>query len=172
MKTIEIKLYKFDELPEDIQDKVVQNYSDINTAYEWWSFTCEDAKQIGIEITSFDLDRGNYCELDNIKDLTTVADLIIENHGENTDTYKLAETFLKERDEIIDSAERDENGDFVDEYQVDSGLDDLEDSFKKDLSECYLSMLKKEYEYLSSDDAIIETIRVNEYDFTADGKIY
>lgn len=172
MKTIEIKLYKFDELPEDIQAKVIQNYSDINVNYNWWEGIYYDAKEIGLKITGFNIDRGNYCELDNIKDLTTVADLILENHGETCETYKIAESFLKERDEIIDSAERDENGDFADEYQVDSDLDDLEDSFKKDLSECYLSILRNEYDYLYIEEAIINTIQANEYDFTADGKIY
>lgn len=35
-----------------------------------------------------------------------------------------------------------------------------------------LDGLKKEYYYLMSDEAIIETIEANEYDFTADGKLY
>jgi hypothetical protein len=31
--------------------------------------------------------------------------------------------------------------------------------------------LEKEYEYLTSDESIIETIHANEYEFTEDGKI-
>jgi len=34
----------------------------------------------------------------------------------------------------------------------------------------YLSILKKEYEYLTSKESLIETIKANEYEFTAVGK--
>jgi hypothetical protein len=33
-------------------------------------------------------------------------------------------------------------------------------------------MLRHEYEYLTSEEAIKETLIINEYDFTIDGKIY
>lgn len=172
MKTIEIQLYKFDELPKDIQVKVIQRYSDINLHDDWYYSIYEDAKNVGIKITGFDIDRGSYCDISAIYDWENIAERLIFEHGHGTDTCKLAEHFLNERDEIIDSAKRDENGDIEDENELDNLLDDLEDDFKKQLSECYLIMLRNEYEYWSSDDAIIDTIKNNEFDFTEDGKIY
>jgi len=37
------------------------------------------------------------------------------------------------------------------------------------LREEYLSMLRKEYEYLTSTECVDETIRANEYEFLVDG---
>lgn len=172
MRTIEIKLYSFDELSEDAKQNAINNLQDINLHHDWYEHIYYNAQNIGIKINGFDIDRGSYCEIENFNDWHIVAEKIIEEHGETCETYKIAEAFLKERDEIIDTAERDENGDFSDEYQVDCELDDLEENFKNDLSECYLNILRHEYEYLSSEDAIIETIKANEYDFTEEGKIY
>jgi hypothetical protein len=41
----------------------------------------------------------------------------------------------------------------------------------KDLNRWLYRTLEKEYEYLSSDEAIIETIEANEYTFTESGKL-
>ncbi len=108
MKTIEIKLYKFDELPLNIQQKVIQRYSEINLHDDWHYSVYDDAKNVGIKITGFDIDRGSYCDISAIYDWENIADRIIFEHGQGADTYKLAEHFLNERDEIIDNAKRDE----------------------------------------------------------------
>lgn len=172
MKTIEIKLYSFSELSEDAKEKAINELQDINFYDDWFDFIYDDAKEIGIKITGFDIDRGSYCNIENFDDWHIIADKIISNHGEHCETYKIAESFLKERDEIINTAIRDENGDFENEYEIDNLIDDLEEAFKDDLSEEYLSILRKEYEYRASDEGIIEAIEANEYDFTEDGKIY
>jgi hypothetical protein len=172
MKTIEIKLYSFNELSEDAKEKAINELYDINLFYEWWDSIYEDAKNIDIKITGFDIDRGRYCKIENLNDWHTIADKIMQEHGENCETYKIAESFLKERDEIIDTAIRDEDGDFEDENEIDNLLDNLESDFKNDISEEYLSMLRKGYDYLSSPEAIIETIEANDYEFTENGKRY
>lgn len=38
MKIIEIKVYLFEELPPEMQEKVIQNQYNINVDYEWWSY--------------------------------------------------------------------------------------------------------------------------------------
>jgi hypothetical protein len=45
----------------------------------------------------------------------------------------------------------------------------LEDEFLKTLCEDYRIILSREYDYLTSEAAIIETIEANEYEFKADG---
>jgi hypothetical protein len=170
MKQKVINLYSFDELSEKAKQKATENLWDINVYFEWWQLTYEDAARVGIEITGFDIDRESYCK-GNIDDSVTTAHKIIEFYGNECETYKTAEAFLKERDEIIDTASKDENGDFEDERQLDNTLNECEEEFKKSILEDYRIMLQKEYEGLTSKEAIIETIEANEYTFTIDGEL-
>ena len=48
----------------------------------------------------------------------------------------------------------------------------LDEEYQKEYSEDILSYLRSNYDYQISDEAIIETIEANDYDFTTDGKIY
>ena len=48
---------------------------------------------------------------------------------------------------------------------------DVADDFKKDLQAEYASILQREYEYLTSEEAIRNTIEANEYEFDIDGKL-
>ena len=170
MRTVRTKVYKFSELNETAQQKAIQKNCDINVSEDWWEWTYYDAKQVGIIISSFDIDRGSYCEIGFKESAEATAHLIIDNHGETCETYKTAENYLKQRDELINTAPKDENGDFEDESQIDSDLDDLDKDFENSISEDYRTLLKNEYEYLTSEEAIKETIIANEYEFTVDGK--
>lgn len=175
MNTVTINIYKFNELSEDAKKNAVNRLSDINVSHEWWDGIYEDAKNIGLSITGFDLDRNRHATGIFERDLTNVADLIIENHGEDCDTYKLAKQFLTDRDELVakysdgvdTSVVSEEN-----EYDFDNECDDLEEEFKRAILEEYACMLQNEYEYQTEDEAIIETIESNDYDFTEDGKLY
>ena len=166
------KVYKFSELPEDAKEKAMEKLYDININYDWYEFTYEDAKQIGLIINEFDIDRGSYCRGKFAESAESTADLIIANHGIDCETYKTAESYLKERDEIVETAKRDENGEFEDENELDDKLDELDAEFKKSIFEDYLIILRKEYEYQSSEEAIKETIEANDYEFTIEGNIY
>lgn len=163
-----IDVYSFDELSEDAKQKAIENLWDINVDHEWWDCIYEDAKNIGIEITGFDIDRGNYCSGDILTSHYEVAEAILKEHGEQCETYKTAQTYLSQRHELTENAVRDENDEMSTED--DARLDDLESDFKKSLLEDYRIMLRKEYEYLTSKEQIIDTIKANEYTFTEDGK--
>ena len=163
MITHEIKTYSYNELPENIKEKVMEKYYNINTDHEWWDFLEYELKEMGIELSSFDIDHYK-CELKFINGGHEIADHIINEHGEKCDTYKNASLYLKNRDEIVDNS--------IDEYEMDIELDELRDEFKKDLEQDYLIMLRDNYEYLTSEEAIEETIMANEYDFTLDGNIF
>lgn len=97
---IERKLYTFDELSEDIQEKAIEKLWDINVDYEWWDFTYDDALSIGLKIIGFDLDRNKHVEGNIIEYTSDVAKKIIEYHGPDTDTFKLAEQYLQDRKEM------------------------------------------------------------------------
>lgn len=171
MKTIAINLYKFNELSEQAQQKAIEELWDLNVEYDWWESVYEDAGRIELIIDEFDIDRstiGGY-----FKDgAEQTAHLIEKEHGNTTDTFKLAKTYLSKRDEMIESAPKDENGDFKDEWQLDSDLDELDSQFLHDLLEEYIVFLKNEYAYLTSKEAIIESIEANDYDFTIKGELY
>ena len=151
-------------------EKAVERQWDINVDHEWWDAAYDDAEMVGITIDSFDIDRASYCNI-KVAAPAETAHLIMDNHGTCCDTYKLAEQFLADRDEIVDTAEKDEDGEFVDLYELDGKLDDIESEFIQALSEEYRIMLQHEYEYLTSAEAIEETLRANEYEFYADGSI-
>ena len=170
-ETITKTIYQFNELPEDAKQKAIEKLSDINTDYEWWDCAYEDAANVGLKITGFDLDRASYCKIEYIEDACHAAHKIIENHGESCDTYKNASEFLKNRDEIVNNAAKDENGDFENEYELDQKLDEIENEFLKTLSEDYWIILQQEYEYRTSEEAIIETIEANEYEFDENGNL-
>ena len=171
MRTIQTTVYTFAELSEKSKDNAVQNLWDINLRHDWWDSMYEDAKNIGVEIGSFDLERGAKCKVE-VYDYLETANKIIKEHGDTCDTHKNAMQFIAERDALVSKYSN--GGDKVleeNEYDFDTELDELETEYKKSLEEDYLIMLRNEYEYLSSREAIIETIEANEYEFTEDGKL-
>ncbi len=171
MKTIEITLYKFAELSEDAQQTAIFNQSDINVDYDWWDSVYEDAKEIGLIIDGFVLDYGKItAQFDNGGENTARA--IITNHGSECDTYKLAEQYLSARAEILTNMEDIEDDENSYAYELDGDMEQLSDDFLVDLKNEYLSILQKEFEYLTSKEQIIETIIANDYDFTVDGDMY
>lgn len=160
MQTKTYNVYKYDELTEEQKEKAINNLYDINVDHDWWEFTYEDAKNIGLEITSFDLDRNRHATGDFTNDAEYCQYRISQEHGEQTETYKTSREFVSER------AKLDINADDYDEK-----LEELESDFLQSLLEDYSIMLQKEYEYLTTREAIEETIQANDYDFTEDGEI-
>ena len=159
----EITTFKFSELSEDAKEKAISNNYDINVGYlEWWDNIYDDAENIGLKITGFDLDRSSHCDAEYTEDACYTANKIRKNHGETCETYQDAVNFLEERDGIVNSAETDKNGDFEDEYKLDNELDECEAEFLKTIREDYRVMLQKEYDYLTGEDAITESIESNE----------
>jgi hypothetical protein len=169
MRTIRTKIYSFDELSEAAQQNAINELSNINVDYNWWSFTYDDAKEIGLKITSFDLDRNRCANGEFNLAACEVAQNIFNNHGEHCQTYKTAKNYMEKwqpvfNDYMDENYKNYESGDLEDEMQ------DLEDEFLKSLLEDYSILLQNNCEYLQSDEAVKETIIANEYEFTKDGK--
>lgn len=170
MRTIEINLYKFDELPEEIKTKAIEKLWDINVDHSWWDITYDDAEQIGIKITGFDIDRGNNCTGEFNLSAAEVAQNILNNHGEKCNTYNTASNFLEEFNPVF-AEYMDESSEKFEGAEAEEDLLYLESEFLKSLLEDYLTLLRNEYEYLTSEKAIIETIEANEYEFLSDGSL-
>lgn len=173
MRIKETKVFPFSELSDGAKEKAVEKLYDINVDYEWWESTFDDAETVKLKLTEFDIDRGSYCQGEFIEYAKDTADAIIENHGENCETRQTAEEF------IVDSAKLymeypvklDDDGDDENETDRTREQGDVNAEFLQSILEDYRIILQKEYEYLTSEKVIIETIEANEYEFTDDGKI-
>lgn len=170
MKKITITLYSFDELDEKAKRKALDSLIETNVDYEWWESMYEDSARVGIKITSFDLDKE--CCGEFIGSAPESAELILKEHGEGTETYKTAQMFLTDRDSLVEKYSDGIKKDCVadgNEDAYDTEADEHEEDFLRAILEDYLVLLKQEYEYLTSDEAVIETINSNDWTFEEDG---
>lgn len=172
--TTTVEAYTFEELSEKAKEKALRKLSNINLDYQWWNDQYEDAANIGLKLTAFDLDRNKHAEgFFLFNSATKVADKIMSEHGNQCETYKTAFNFLNERDALVRKFSDGANFDIVTEenaYEFDQECDELEEQFLEDLLSDYSDILQKQYEHLYSDEAIIETIEANAYEFTEEGE--
>lgn len=168
MRIIETKAYKFDELSSEAKEKAIEKLYDINVFDSFWvECIYEDAKEVGIKIKSFELDRGSYCEIDFIDSAEDTIDKILVNHGECCKTHKTAYSYKKAFNDIIAKDNGESEYDYT--YETEQKLIKLSEEFKHDIAEDYRIILSKEYDYMTSEEAIIESIIANEYEFHANG---
>lgn len=139
--------YKFDELSGESKERALEELAYINVDNEWWDCTQDDAREIGLNITSFELDRYQHITGELLDSIANICEAILANHGESCGTYKIAKKFRHRTGE------------------------DNEELFLKELLNEYLSILNNEYEYLTSEESIVETIESNEYEFSIDGRM-
>jgi len=174
-RTIETTLYKFNELTDDAKETAIDNLRFVNVEHgDWWNSTFEDAKEIGLKITSFDLDRRRGADGEFIDSAEHCASLIIKNHGEMCETYKTAQSYLSDRNGLVSQYSDGENTSVVteeNEYDFDKECDELDAEFLKSILEDYSIILQNESEYLTSDEAVQDTIEANDYEFTEDGEL-
>lgn len=194
----QLPIYKFDEAPKELQQKILDNYIGINVDdNDWWDFdglidpSQEDVKKLSPEdkkrynkimkegksvfkykIGAFDLDRSNYLQLENVEpaDEKLFFGILGLTKAERKKIYKVKpyndnnrETDTKievwfDEDAKITDAQKESI-----EKQVTEKWSDIIHEAKKSL--------RKNYEWLTSDEAIKDTIEANEYDFNEQGKI-
>lgn len=155
MKTIRTKVYQFSELSDTAKQNAIQWFLSSWNDSTAWEDTKEDAKDIGLKLIS-----GGEGEF--MLSANEVAANIFRDHGENCDTYKTAEAFMKEWEPAFSKYVEDEEGE--------TALMDIEDQFLNDLIADYRRMYDDQIEYEYSDEYAIDMIDANEYDFTKDGK--
>ena len=165
----ETTVYEFEELSEMAQRHAIEKYWDMNVDYDWWEFTYMDASDIGLEITGFNLRRGQECTGKLERTALDVANKILENHGPDSDTYKTATAYIQAYKDLALKAafsdDEDEDAEYFD-------TEDIDDEFLNSLLSDYWNILDNEYDYLTSDKVVRETLIANEYEFTVEGNIY
>lgn len=170
MRTVRIKVYKFKELSKEAKDKALSSLLDINVDYDWWSAVYEDAERAGLYITEFDQYyncKGKFD--DNISDAAFhCACYISENHGEESATYKVAKRYLIEHENMQKNATADNNGESFNYLD----FSDIDEILLRSLLLEYGKILSNEYDYLTSESSVVETIESNDYEFTESGKLF
>ena len=174
--TVVTEVYQYGELSEEARQTALEKMYDINVSHlEWWESTYEDAGRAHLKISEFDIDRASYVNAEFIDTARVTAEAIVKEHGDHCESYKTAKQFLSDWDKLV---EKYSDGIKVDqvseenEFEFDTEADDLEDELLKSISEDYRIMLSNHYDYLTSEEAIVETIQSNEYEFEADGTQY
>lgn len=196
MRTIRIKLYKFNELSESAKQKAIESLYNINTDYEWYEYTVDEFKSNKefFDITNvyfngfYSQGDGAMFEYEGInKDFvkTIIDSLPISNWKKDVlknCTYisgngKQSGLYYHENSCSHNiNIESDNGAQYYRniELLIDSVSSTIEDAIiekYKELAKELYRTLEKEYDYLTSEKAIIETIEANEYEFTQDGKL-
>jgi len=173
MRTIRIKVYTFDELNEKAKQTAIETHRFVNVDYNWWACTYGDAEEnSGIRLTGFEIDGNLSATGEFIEGAMESAWLVTDNHREDTPTYEIAQSFLTARSEIV---WRHSDGVHIDkvaegnEADFDAEVDELETNYLKNMLKAYAKILQNESDYLQTDEAVIETIQANEWEFTEEG---
>jgi hypothetical protein len=164
MKTITITVFEFDELSDSAKERAREWCRCGALDYEWWDSIYDDAKRIGLKITSFELDRERSADGEFTKNAQSCAESIIKEHGESCETRKTAEKYINERADLVAKHADIESSNGL-TYEGDQAIEDHDTQFLASLLEDYSIMLQNEYEYLLSD-----AIRCNGFTFTEEGK--
>jgi len=171
MRTHTITTYSFDELSPGAQERAIEKLWDINIAFgDWWRWAYDDAKDVGVKLTEFDLSY-HYCRGEFIESARYTAHQIIQEHGAACETWQTANRFLSELKRFLETAETDKYGELV-HLRDEQKVEEMELEFLRSILEDYRILLQKEFDYQTSEEAIIETIQANDYEFTEDGELY
>jgi hypothetical protein len=170
MRTKTINVYRFNELSEETQIKVIDNMRDLNISHDWWESTYEDAQTIGLNIKAFALDGYRHAQGEFNLSAAEVAQNILSNHGEECETYKTATAFLEDFNPKF-AEYLDESSEHYESKEKEDELQELEDDFLNSLLEDYSILLQKEFEWITSDECISDSIMASEYEFTENGKL-
>ena len=187
---MQIKSYntwKFEELDEEQQETVLENYHYFNVEDGFWydydgktGFTAKELKRMKVNVKDapdelltwknlyFDLDRGSYIQFTDVK---------------FTDN-ELARKFLRVPADIWERVywsfdnSRDNTTRLEYEWEGDKELTKRQEEILERAVEIFsdkmheaLKGLRDSYEYLLTDEAVKESLMCNDYDFDEDGKI-
>jgi hypothetical protein len=192
MKTKTINLYDFDELTKEQQDKAVENLRDINVDYDdWHRFILEDETEKLAKIGFADAEinySGFWSQGDGASftckhvDLLPLAHKLSNNKSiskleqaldagdctasvDSIDSHYCHENTARFYLEINNEDITDEQRALLEQFEADA------EALRKELSQDIYKVLRDAYEDATTDEAVIETIKANEYTFNENGKI-
>lgn len=185
--------YQFNELSDEAKQKALECLNDLNVDHDWWDFVYDDAKEIG-KLLGIDIEDiyfsgfwsqgdgaqfvGSYCyERESVKKVRAYAPKDAELHEIAQGLYEVQRRHFYKLQARVDHY-----GHYHHEMSTD--IDVLygdvvlpsNDGVTEDVTDCLRDFmrwiyrrLKEEYYYLTSEEAIIESIEANEYEFDEQG---
>ena len=176
--TWNFKVYKFEELSDEAKERALEDNRYVLCVEDYWyDFIYDEADMIGIEIEGFDLYEG-YIKIKLNTSVLNSVESAMQWFGESTEEYKLVKSYY---DAIMKLADSDEVKEYLEENPDDDpydaiynmSLDDrFYDEYINDMKRVFLRMLENEFNYLTSDEAIIEMFEANDYEFFETGKVF
>ena len=171
-----IKVYKFDELNDETQEKIVNKYRYINVEHQpWWDFSYESIKEeasiIGIEIKTrpriptpspdIYFDDNNV----TINGYYQYRKNSVKEIEHNEALHEIATNLQKIQQKLFyrGTAELTHRGVETDYKEIEIEL--------KNFYRWVKQTLDVEYDHLTSDQAVKETLIANEYEFLPDGRM-
>ena len=197
-ETTHTDLYQFDELDQAAKDTALQNLYDINVDHEWWNFTFDDFKAIGT-ILGIEIDKIYFSGFSSQGDGAQFTGSYTYAKGsakairayapKDTDLHDIADNLaaIQKVNFYRLSATVNSRGHYShayctyidvlkdNDYYSDYPHADTEDSiaeYLRDFMNWMYSRLNEEYDYLTSEECIIESIQSNEYEFDSDGILH
>ena len=182
MREITVKVYSFAELSDDAKERALNAFRDINVESDWWRDNTYDTirtagKLIGLEIGDIHFDTYLYCIFDaDYEYVRGAAKAVCKEFSWVDDLCKVAKDLqdLQKRHfyslSCAVTEDRDTNRYRCFRFGEDYECEDL-GNILDDFAHWARVLLRDEYEWLTSDEAIREMIESNEYEFTADGKL-
>lgn len=179
MRTQQIKVFKFDELNEGTQEKVIERERLINVeGIDWYDFLHEQFKEelekIGISCKGFfwDFDRGSYIYMDNPS--LDNQELFLKSLL-SKDEQTLRELEETENDEeVVLNIETNNYGggcakNYITSYYSENEYEEKLTEHLNDILNNFLSRIREEYYFLMEEEQIRETLISNDMDFLENG---
>ena len=183
MREITVKVYSFAELSDEAKERALNDLRWVDVDGDWYEnvyYVIRTAGGLlGLEIDDISFDTDLYCIFDaHYRYARGAAKAVRKEFSRADDLHKVARDLqaLQRRHFYSLSCAVTEGRDanryscfrFGEDYDCED-LGDILDDFAH-WARILLILLRDEYEYLTSDEAVQEAIEANGYEFTADGK--
>ena len=181
MREMNVTVYSFAELSEKAQERALNDFRDINVEFNWYEDTFDTiraaGKLLGLDIGQIYFDAYSYCIFDASYEYVRGAVKAVRKE------FSWADDLCKVAKDLQDLQKRHfyslscavTKGRSMNYYRCfrfgeDYECDDLGDILD-DFAHWARILLRDEYKYLTSDEAIQEVIEANEYEFDEAGKL-
>lgn len=198
MRIAETKVYEFEELSEEVKERVIEKfredksqYLDIDYFYDNCVYQLEELGFINPKV-QYSL---SYCQGDGLSfaadDYKGLEKLYIERLGQGKDKQKTAKILAENTTFVCNGntgrycySSNDDVDIFIENYtsSINTNMSNINEvvlEVLSDLQDIYMEVCSKlesqgydEIEYQLSDECIIEDIQYNEYEFTEEGRIF
>jgi hypothetical protein len=196
MQTVKVKVYEYDELSKEAQERVIEKLRGINTNYDWWDTTYEDTKEIGkrigidiedIHFSGFYSQGDGACFIGSYQYAKNSVKSLKGYAPQDKELHRIVECLyqLQKQNFYRLQATVRHTGRYSHKYSTEIDIEDtqgynmgISDSITLELTELLRDFmdwiyrtLEKEYDYQTSQEAIEEAIRANDYQFLIDGRM-